>query len=94
MQPDICRLIVEKGEEKNPIGLYGETALHRAAKHGHLEICRIIIAQWVTFEFCGLFWLLFKNNLLLMTKMCSVHTVRQQNFKAKKKSERIAKTLQ
>ena len=40
---EICRLIIENVEEKNPKDHYGVTPLHRAAKEGHLEICRLII---------------------------------------------------
>ena len=29
--------------DKNPEGLHGRTALHFAAKYGHLDICQLII---------------------------------------------------
>ena len=42
---DMCRLIIEKVDNKNPVSNNGDTPLHKAAKFGHLEICRLIIAN-------------------------------------------------
>ena len=46
---DICQLILEKVNNKNPaiaVGCQsGWTPLHFAARHGHIDICRIIIAN-------------------------------------------------
>ena len=37
---DICRLIIEKVENKNPAAELRYTPLHNAAMNGHLDICR------------------------------------------------------
>ena len=39
---DICSLILDQVEEKNPKDIYGETPLHYAAINGHLDICHLI----------------------------------------------------
>merc|ERR1711974_344774 len=41
---EICRLIMENVQDKNPAANNsGRTPLHSAASSGHLEICRFII---------------------------------------------------
>merc|ERR1719334_209920 len=40
---DICHLIIENVEDKNPSDQFGRTPLHKAAQKGHTEICRLII---------------------------------------------------
>ena len=35
---EICRLIIDNVQEKNPVCNDGETPLHRAARYGRLEI--------------------------------------------------------
>ena len=42
---EICKLIIENVEDKNPGDKLGWTPLHLAAKNGHLEICKLIIAN-------------------------------------------------
>ena len=46
---DICQLILEKVNNKNPaiaVGCQsGWTPLHFAARYGHIDICRLIIAN-------------------------------------------------
>ena len=40
---DICQLIVEHAQDKNPKDRFGYTTLHEAARNGHLDICRLIM---------------------------------------------------
>merc|ERR1712029_1128122 len=40
---EMCRLIVDNLQDKNPVDTMGWTALHRAVQNGHFEICRLII---------------------------------------------------
>ena len=41
---DICQLIIQYSENKNPRSdYYGETPLHSAASKGHMEICELIM---------------------------------------------------
>ena len=40
---EICRLIIENVEEKNPEDKRGRTPIRYAVDRGHLEICRLII---------------------------------------------------
>ena len=40
---DICKLIFENIEEKNPSDIIGITPLHLAARYGYLDICRFLI---------------------------------------------------
>ena len=42
---EICRMIVERVEDKNPSEYNGWTPLHHAARNGHLEICELIIER-------------------------------------------------
>ena len=35
---DVCRLILERVEDKNPEAIGGWTPLHSAADNGHLEV--------------------------------------------------------
>merc|ERR1719295_2243921 len=42
-QLEICRLIIENIEEKNPHDACGNTPLLCAVMEGHLEVCRLII---------------------------------------------------
>ena len=44
---DICQLIVEHAEDKNPKGRNGNTPLHVAAINGHLDIFQLIVDQVV-----------------------------------------------
>ena len=39
---DICELIMEKIENKNPRVIHVGTPLDLAARHGHLKICKLI----------------------------------------------------
>merc|ERR1712038_2024581 len=43
---NICRLIIQNGQNKNPADEDGRTPLHSAASTGHLEICRLIIENF------------------------------------------------
>ena len=40
---DICKLIIENREDKNPRCCEGETPLHYAAEGGHYHVCKYII---------------------------------------------------
>ena len=40
---DICRILLENSEDKNPPNINGVTPLHVAAKEGHLEVCKILL---------------------------------------------------
>ena len=40
---ELCRLIIENLQDKNPADEYGETPLHKAAEKGYLELCRLIM---------------------------------------------------
>ena len=40
---DICKLIIDNVNDKNPSQNDGETPLHNAANGGHFEICKLII---------------------------------------------------
>ena len=40
---ELCKLILETTDSKNPSNGAGWTPLHDAAKNGHLKICRLII---------------------------------------------------
>ena len=40
---EICRLIIEKVENKNPTDDYGWTPFHFAARYGFYDICRLFI---------------------------------------------------
>ena len=40
---EICKLIIENVDDKNPADRNGMTPLHRAAEYGHLDICKLII---------------------------------------------------
>ena len=40
---NVCRLIIEKVEDKNPADSNGWTPLHWAAMTGQLDVCRLII---------------------------------------------------
>ena len=40
---EICKLIIESLENKNPSKTNGRTPLHEAAKYGHADICRILM---------------------------------------------------
>ena len=38
---ELCKVIVEKTENKNPQDLWGDTPVHYAFKNGHLEVCKL-----------------------------------------------------
>ena len=40
---DICILMMERLEDKNPRGKFGETPFHLAAMRGNLEICKVFV---------------------------------------------------
>ena len=40
---DICKLIYERIQDKNPSDKNGWTPLHSAARNGDLQICKLII---------------------------------------------------
>ena len=40
---DICRILLENADDKNPPDINGVTPLHVAAKEGHLEVCKILL---------------------------------------------------
>ena len=42
---EVCRIILERCEDKNPADEDGETPLHRAAEWGRLEVCRLILER-------------------------------------------------
>ena len=42
---DICKLIVDNVDDKNPAELNGNTPLHIAAHNGYFEICQLIIGN-------------------------------------------------
>ena len=44
---NVCKLIIENIDNKNPAALNGCTPLHLAAKGGHLEIVRLIVETGV-----------------------------------------------
>ena len=44
---EICSLIMEVLEDKNPVMSNGWTPLHSAAREGHLEICSLFMANLV-----------------------------------------------
>ena len=47
-QLEICRLILDIVEEKNPANLKeGATPLHLAATQGHLEVCKLFLDRYV-----------------------------------------------
>ena len=39
---DMCQLIIDKIEDKNPVDDEGWTPLHYAAERGHMDICKMI----------------------------------------------------
>ena len=54
---DICRLILQHAENKNPAEeMGGWTPLHEAAMRGHHEICRLIIQSLDQKKCLILFW--------------------------------------
>ena len=42
---EVCRLIIENVEDKNPADNFGDTPLHLAAKKGSLDICKMILPK-------------------------------------------------
>ena len=42
-QVPICKIYLESLEDKNPCSNNGNTPLHFAASHGHLEICKLFL---------------------------------------------------
>ena len=40
---EICEMIMENKEEKNPKDHWDVTPLHRAAEMGHLEVCKLLV---------------------------------------------------
>ena len=40
---EICKLIIELVDEKNPPDWNENTPLHKAAENGHKDVCRLII---------------------------------------------------
>ena len=40
---EVCKLIIDKVNDKNPENEDGQTPLHEAAKGGHLEVCRLLM---------------------------------------------------
>ena len=44
---NVCRLVIENIDNKNPAALNGSTPLHLAAKKGHLGIVRLIVETGV-----------------------------------------------
>ena len=40
---DLCKLIIENVEDKNPRDKFGWTPLHQAAVLGHLSVCKLIL---------------------------------------------------
>ena len=40
---DVCRLIIDSTQDKNPSTDCGLTPLHFAAERGHLDICKLIM---------------------------------------------------
>ena len=40
---EICKVIIEKAENKNPPDQFHFTPLHYAAHFGYLEICKLIV---------------------------------------------------
>ena len=41
----LCKVIIEKVEDKNPGSYGGETPLHQAASKGHLRVCQLIMGK-------------------------------------------------
>ena len=42
---EVCKLILENVQDKNPVGLDGWTPLDFAAENGHLKVCHLIIEK-------------------------------------------------
>ena len=42
---EICEMIMENMDEKNPKDHWGYTPLHRAAENGRLEVCKLIVGN-------------------------------------------------
>ena len=40
---EVCSLIIDAIDNKNPADAYGNTPLHAAARSGHLEVVRLIV---------------------------------------------------
>ena len=40
---EICEMIMENMDEKNPKGDWGVTPFHKAAENGRLEVCKLIV---------------------------------------------------
>ena len=40
---EVCKLIIENTEVKNPKGYFGWTPLHNAARNGHFEVSKLIL---------------------------------------------------
>ena len=47
---EISKLIIKNAEEKNPKNNFGNTPLHLAATHGHLEVSRLIMENITQFN--------------------------------------------
>ena len=45
---EVCKLILENVEDKNPVGLDRWTPLDFAAENGHIEICELILEKMKT----------------------------------------------
>ena len=42
---EVCCLIMENLQNKNPVNGNGDTPLHRAASGGHTDVCRLILGE-------------------------------------------------
>merc|ERR1711974_499903 len=42
---EICQLILDNVEEKNPLGIHNNTPLHYAASGGHYDVYKLIMDQ-------------------------------------------------
>ena len=40
---EVCRMMIQRVEDKNPANIFGRTPLHFAAYNGHVDVCKLII---------------------------------------------------
>ena len=40
---EVCKLLIDNVDDKNPADDYGLTPWHKAAANGHLEVCKLLI---------------------------------------------------